>query len=91
MTEAKSSRGILLSEQTIGTAELSLTYRLSVSDNPTHRTFYLTVISEDDSQTVALGNDLHCAVSLLETLQRGFVTPCSLTDVLDDLQFTKKR
>ena len=90
MTETTSSCGILLSEQTVRTASLSLTYRLTVGTEGTSPAFYLTAAADGDSQTVALGNDLLSATHFFRTVTRYMVTPCTLLDVLDDLKTAQK-
>ncbi len=64
---------------------LVMTYRLRWNGHETAPSFYATVISETDRATVWLGSDPDFARDCYRQIRDGFVTPCTLQDVVDDL------
>ncbi|MBQ7347457.1 MAG: hypothetical protein IJW55_05820 [Clostridia bacterium] len=80
---------LTLAEETAFCAGLCVTYRLTSSTDPSDRTFYLSVLADKDACTASVGNDLMRATSIFRAVIQGFVTPCTLPDVLSDLQIAQ--
>ena len=64
---------------------LVMTYRLRWNGRESAPSFYASVISESDRATVWLGSDPDFARECYRRIMDGFVTPCTLQDVVDDL------
>lgn len=67
---------------------LALTYHLhaEVVDRVASR-LWITVATEDESECAWVGWDLGRAVEYFDRIVQGRVTPCTLQDVVSDLQW----
>ncbi len=63
-------------------------YILSVRDG-TSVIFYVTVEYRKDRETLPLGTSFDEATEIFCALSKGTVTPCTMADVVADLQFLR--
>ncbi|MBQ9773267.1 MAG: hypothetical protein IJW49_11955 [Clostridia bacterium] len=85
--DGKSREGILLTEDHIYFGGMHLTYQLYVLAKRTYRLFRIRVEKAEEFAEGELGNDLKKAIELYQSILEGTVTPCTLEDVLLDLQY----
>ena len=76
---------LVLAEKRAFRHGLQMTYRLSLILGANGRAYLLSVASDTDICTEAVGGDLMHAAALYQAVSEGFVTPCTLSDVLADL------
>ena len=65
-----------------------ITYRMFAKANAGEQTdeYFLCATHQKDFICVSLGSDRDAATGIYRTLTKGEVTPCTVTDVLQDLE-----
>ncbi len=86
MSASTSKESIILAEESITCQGLQLTYRLLLHEPHRARIYCISVFSDEEECTEAVGGDLLRATAFYRTVCEGFVTPCTLSDVLCDLR-----
>lgn len=84
-TQNQMQQPLVLAEKCAFRHGLQMTYRLSLTVTADGREYLLSVSSGADSCTEAVGGDLLHAAALYQAVSEGFVTPCTLSDILADL------
>ena len=51
-----------------------------------HNEYYVEILFEGERAAASLGKDYSNAGSLFEQLVRGLVTPCTLSDIIQDIK-----
>ncbi len=88
MRTTKQTEGsVLLSEDRIYFGGMNLTYRLSVCTGRSLHRYRIEVQKEDEFAAAEVGNDLERALSCYRSIVRGIVTPCTLEEVVRELQY----
>ena len=64
---------------------MTFTYCLRWNGRESAPSFYASVLSESDRATAWLGNDPDFAKDCYRRIRDGFVTPCTLQEIVDDL------
>lgn len=78
---------ITLDEETVYFGGMNLGYRLSVGEGSEGRRFYISVSKGSERVECEVGNDLLRATEQYQSIVHGTVTPCTLEEVLEDLQY----
>ena len=76
---------VTLTEEAVTRHGLQMTYRLDLIDPRQAKILRISVSCDTEHCAVEVGRDPRRAVALYETVLRGFVTPCTLSDVICDL------
>ncbi len=86
-SDAKGTRQVLLTEDHIYFGGMSLTYELHMVMGEACRRFRIRVAKSEEFCEAEVGCDLFRAVEYYQSVVGGTVTPCTLEDVLQDLQY----
>ena len=78
---------IPLSEEHIYFGGMNLSYQLLLCKQADINSFHIRVVRETEIGEAEVGTDLSRALSWFQSIVRGVVTPCTLEDVIHDLQF----
>lgn len=81
------SSDTLLTEEHVYFGGMHLTYRLYVVTGEALQHFCITVSMPGEESRVDVGSDLVRAVEYYSRIKGGTVTPCTLADVVEDLQY----
>lgn len=84
------SRAEELARETVEICALSLTYCLKWNGRGEAPAFYVSVTTLDDKATAWAGNDRALAERYYAVIKSGSVTPCTLQEVMDDLQWESR-
>ena len=66
---------------------MQLTYRFSVLPGELLHRYFISVSLEDETNEAEAGNDLASALRHYLRIREGYVTPCALDDVMQDLHY----
>ena len=80
-------RKLTIREELATVAGRSLRYRLCAVGNRDGALFRIEVSSEQESGEMCAGCDLLRALDYYQRILRGGVTPCTLGDIEEDLQY----
>lgn len=83
----KETRQILLTEDHVYFGGMSLAYELHMVVGEPCRRFRIRVAKAEECSEGDIGCDLFRAVECYRSVVKGTVTPCTLDDVLQDLQY----
>ncbi len=83
----QSKTRITLDEENIYFGGMGLNYRLSVVMEGEGRRFYISVQKGDERIECDVGTDLFRAVENYQSIVHGTVTPCTLEEVLEELEY----
>lgn len=86
-TEYKYREQVLLTEDHVYFGGMSLTYQLYMSARRACRNFRIRVIKAEEFDEADVGCDLLRAVDYYQCIVNCIVTPCTLVDVLQNLQY----
>ena len=79
---------ITLREETRNSLGYPLFYRLYLSGSEEHPHFLISVASATEQSEIAVGGDLLRALDYFHRIVRGGVTPCSLTEIGEDMAYS---
>ena len=79
---------IALREETRNSLGYPLRYRLYLSGSEEHPHFLIEVASREEESEIALGDDLFRAIDYFHRIVRGEVTPCTLSEIGEDLAYS---
>ncbi len=82
-----SQNRITLHEEHVYFGGMNLAYQLMLSRGEELHSFCIRVSKGSEVREVDVGTDLSRALSWYEAIVRGRVTPCTLEEVLRDLQY----
>ena len=88
---SKEQRFICLRQDRVYYGGMLLSYALYTLSESMERKYTLCVTYDEERATCEVGEDLLFAVDCYEVLLQGRVTPCSLTEVVDDLCYLNKK
>ncbi|MBR3894496.1 MAG: hypothetical protein IKJ35_05050 [Clostridia bacterium] len=77
---------LVLVEERVARQGLRMTYRLLLCEPFQDGIYAISVFSDEDIRTAETGTDLLRATDFYRAVRDGFVTPCTLCDVLADLK-----
>lgn len=86
-TNGLEARTIVLTEDHVYFGGMCLSYELHMVEGAACRRFRIRVAKAEEFSEGELGCDLFRAVEYYQRVVRGTVTPCTLEDVLQDLQY----
>ncbi len=87
LTKASKQVRIILDEESVYFGGMNLTYCLSVCEGSEGRCFYISVKKGDEQVGCDVGSDLWRATEQYQSIVHGTVTPCTLEEVLEELQY----
>lgn len=80
---------IVLREETRQSLGYPLCYRLSLCGSEEHPHFLISVSSATEQGEIAAGADLLRALDYFHRIVRGCVTPCTLSEIGEDLAYSE--
>ena len=83
----RETQQVLLTEDHVYFGGMSLTYELHMVLGEPCRRFRIRVAKAEEFSEEDIGCDLFRAVEFFQSVVKGIVTPCTLGDVLQDLQY----
>ena len=81
---------ITLCEDHIYFGGMHLTYRLLLHPGEVMHRYFIGVSLGEQTCKAEAGNDLRCALSHYQRIREGIVTPCTLQEVMQELQYAQK-
>ena len=80
----------VLCKDAVSYGGMLLTYTLHIGQISSGARYELSVRCGEELYETSLGEDLHTALRIYDTLREGLVTPCSAGDVVEDLIYLSK-
>ena len=87
MERSMRKESIVLCEDHVYFGGMQLTYRFSVLPGEMMHRYIISILLENETCEADAGNDLVSALSYYRCIREGYVTPCALDDVMQELQF----
>ena len=86
-SQFKSGDTVLLTEDHIYFGGMSLSYQLLIETEKRIHHFYIRIQKSEEQEIADVGTDLYRAIRWYRSIVDGTVTPCTLAEVLEDLQY----
>ncbi len=86
-SQFKGGETVLLTEDHVYFGGMSLSYQLLIGTEKCIRHFYIRIQKSEEQEIADVGTDLFRAIRWYQSIVDGTVTPCTLAEVLEDLQY----
>lgn len=87
MEQSIRKQTILLCQDLVYFGGMQLTYRFSVLPGEVMHRYFISISLGNETNEVDAGNDLVCALGHYHRIREGYVTPCGLDDVMQELHY----
>ena len=86
-TQTVSKNALLIREEQILLLGIPMVYRLHAVEEGESSRFYISVVAPNEQCEVDAGSDLLRALGCYRRIVRGSVTPCTLSEIFQDIQY----
>ncbi len=87
MKKAIDQRAIVLCEDHVYFGGMQLTYRFLLLQGEVMHRYSISISLGEETCEAEAGSDLMCALEHYRRIREGYVTPCGLDDVMQELQY----
>ena len=87
MRKTIQQQAIVLCEDHVYFGGMQLTYRFSVLPGEVMHRYLIGISLGNETNEAEAGNDLACALGHYRCIREGYVTPCGLDDVMQELHY----